>query len=135
MHTIDQRWRGRCGNHGSPSESLDLRFTWPNSPTIHIPRTVPFLSASGNHGYFTSLFFSPSPHLCVCLVRRLSFSCIISQMRGSRSQIPMWLVLPCPELHASQHKPRLFAPSIRHVRRSSPCHCSPLFPFLTCTSE
>ena len=94
---------------------------------------IPFCIGKPRLLYFP--FLSPLPHLCVCLVRRLSFSCIISQMRGSHSQILMWLVLPCPELHASQHKPRLFAPSIRHVRRSSPCHCSPLFPFLSCTSE
>jgi hypothetical protein len=50
---------GRCGNHGSPSE---LRSE------IHIPRTVPFLSASGNCGYFTSLSL-----LSLCLVRRLSY--------------------------------------------------------------
>jgi hypothetical protein len=94
----------------SLSKSLDLRFTWLNSPTIHIPRTVPFFSVSGNHGLrlldFPFLTSPPLPHLCVCLVRRLSFNWIISQMRGSHSQILMWLLLPCPELHASQHKPR-----------------------------
>ncbi len=55
--------------------------------------------------------------------------CHISQMRGSHSQIPMWLPCPDPGPHSSSHrKPRASAPSIRHVRRSSPCHCSPLFP-------
>jgi hypothetical protein len=53
--------------------------------------------------------------------------CHVSQMRGSHSQIPMWLPCPDPEPRSSHRK----APSIRHVRRSSPCHCSPLFPFLT----
>jgi hypothetical protein len=89
-------------------QSLDLRFTSryfsSTIHNIHIPRTVPFLSASGMYGYFTSLSLS------LCLVRRLSCS-IISQMRGSHSQILMWLL--ALSLHASHHKPRPFAPSIR----------------------
>lgn len=111
---------GGCGNHGSPSEPgsqihISLLFS-STIHNIHVPRTVPFLSASGMYGYFTSL--SPS----LCLVRRLSCS-IISQMRGSHSQILMWL--PCPELHASHHKPRPFAPSIRPRPRLV---AVPLFP-------
>jgi hypothetical protein len=68
---------------------------------------IPFCIGKLRLLYFP--FSSPFPHLCVCLVRRLSCSCIISQMRGSHSQILMWLVLPCPELHTSQHKSLPFA--------------------------
>ena len=55
MHIIDLRSAGRCGNHGSPSEPRSkIRML---SPTIHIPRTVPFLSTSGSYGYLASESF------------------------------------------------------------------------------
>jgi hypothetical protein len=108
---------GRCGNHGSPSE--------PRSE-IHMVHSRRFTSRERSHSFphrgtaATLLPFLSSP--CAW-----SGVCHVSQMRGSHSQIPMWLPCPDPEPHSSHRK----APSIRHVRRSSPCHCSPLFPFLT----
>jgi len=82
-----------------------------NDSHIHIPRTVPFLSAFRNYGYLASQ----------CLVRqsckpigRISFTdssgCTYLRFASERLN-------PCP-----------CAPSIRRSPTRIPCHCSPRLP-------
>jgi hypothetical protein len=85
---------GRCGNHGSPSQ--------PRSE-IHMVHSRRFTSRERSHTFphrettATLLPFLSSP--CAW-----SGVCHVSQMRGSHSQIPMWLPCPDPEPHSSHRK-------------------------------
>jgi len=103
MHAIDQRWEMRQPWISFRAWILDSRGTLSNdSHPANGP--IPFHIGELRLLYFPFLPLPvPGPGVCH-----------ISQMRGSRSQIPMWL--PCPELHASQRRPA----SLRAIHQTRP---------------
>src|SRR5713101_2570087 len=101
-------------------QSLDLRFPWSLSSDSHPANgPIPF-----RIGKLRLLYFPFSPPCAWPGVGHTVYNKPNAWISFTDSI--MWLPPFVPQLHASQHKPRPFAPSIRHVRRSSPCHCSPL---------
>ncbi|KAI0248103.1 hypothetical protein BJV78DRAFT_847405 [Lactifluus subvellereus] len=127
MHIIDQRSAGRCGNHGSPSEPRsEIHMSLQRFTSRERSHSFPHREATATWLLLLNPSLSP-----LCLVRHLSYkpNAWISFTDSN--------VAVCPELNLNFTLPNTnhpFAPSIRHVRRASPYHCLPLFPFLTWTS-